>query len=159
MGAMKGPLGPTCEALVQQTPPGVCPVEAKWPKLILFPRLPPSCLVLKTYDYARHFLSACSRVLEGEASPKGVEYDGHYCAIGVYPIGVDPDHISVVCRTPAVHALSLSNSIVACARDKTLLALDMRRACFCAGWVWVVAHSQPRCLLGVRAPRPPGVLR
>lgn len=56
----------------------------------------------QTYDYARHFLSACSRVLEVESSPKGVEYHGHYCAIGVFPIGVDAEHISALCRSPSV---------------------------------------------------------
>jgi trehalose-6-phosphate synthase len=56
----------------------------------------------QTYDYARHFLSACSRVLEVEATPKGVEYDNHYCAIGVYPIGVDADHITTLCRSQPV---------------------------------------------------------
>jgi len=56
----------------------------------------------QTYDYARHFLSASSRVLEVNTSPKGVEYENHYCSIGVYPIGVDPDFIRKVCTMPAV---------------------------------------------------------
>lgn len=29
-----------------------------------------------TYDYARHFVSACTRILELEGTPEGVEYQG-----------------------------------------------------------------------------------
>ncbi len=52
----------------------------------------------QTYDYARHFLSSCSRVLGVEASPKGVEFRNRFTSLGVFPIGVDPDHfIRSVC--------------------------------------------------------------
>ncbi|KAH8066944.1 hypothetical protein JL721_7937 [Aureococcus anophagefferens] len=44
-----------------------------------------------TYDYARHFLSACSRVLDvSTTTPKGIEFGGRFCSIGVFPIGIDP---------------------------------------------------------------------
>jgi len=59
-------------------------------------------VAFQTYDYARHFLSACSRVLEIESSPKGVEYENHYCAIGVHPIGVDADYIRDQCKSEGV---------------------------------------------------------
>mmetsp|Transcript_10631 Transcript_10631/g.40041 ORF Transcript_10631/g.40041 Transcript_10631/m.40041 type:complete len:1009 (-) Transcript_10631:187-3213(-) len=49
-----------------------------------------------TYDYARHFLSSCSRVLEVDSTPRGVEYDNHFTAVGVFPIGIDPDFISAL---------------------------------------------------------------
>ncbi|KAF4323942.1 hypothetical protein BBO99_00002374 [Phytophthora kernoviae] len=45
-----------------------------------------------TYDYARHFIAACARVPGAQTSPKGVEHDDHFSAIGVFPIGIDPDH-------------------------------------------------------------------
>ncbi|CAM9645716.1 unnamed protein product, partial [Chrysoparadoxa australica] len=51
-----------------------------------------------TYDYARHFLSACSRVLEVECSPRGIEYRNHFMQLGVFPIGIDPDHVSLTIR-------------------------------------------------------------
>ncbi|KAL0585721.1 hypothetical protein ABG067_004645 [Albugo candida] len=61
-------------------------------KQILEGLLGADLLGFHTYDYARHFLSACSRIPETNSSPKGIEYDDHFSAIGVYPIGIDPDH-------------------------------------------------------------------
>lgn len=45
-----------------------------------------------TYDYARHFIAACARVPGASTSPKGVEHNDHFSAIGVFPIGIDPEH-------------------------------------------------------------------
>ncbi|TDH68828.1 hypothetical protein CCR75_006666 [Bremia lactucae] len=45
-----------------------------------------------TYDYARHFIAACGRVPGALTSPKGVEQGDHFSAIGVFPIGIDPEH-------------------------------------------------------------------
>lgn len=39
-------------------------------KLNFFPRS------FHTYDYARHFVSACTRILGLEGTPYGVEYQG-----------------------------------------------------------------------------------
>mmetsp|Transcript_19468 Transcript_19468/g.29583 ORF Transcript_19468/g.29583 Transcript_19468/m.29583 type:complete len:1022 (+) Transcript_19468:51-3116(+) len=56
-----------------------------------------------TYDYARHFLSACSRVLDlGTTSPKGIEFGSRFCSIGVFPIGIDPNQISNALGSRAV---------------------------------------------------------
>lgn len=44
-----------------------------------------------TYDYARHFLSSCTRILGLETQPNGIEFDGRYCQVGTYPIGIDPN--------------------------------------------------------------------
>lgn len=43
-----------------------------------------------TYDYARHFLSVCTRILGLEASPKGVKQRDHFSNVGIFPIGIDP---------------------------------------------------------------------
>ncbi|ORY30809.1 alpha,alpha-trehalose-phosphate synthase [Naematelia encephala] len=43
-----------------------------------------------TYDYARHFLSSCTRILGLQTMPNGVESDGRYCQVGTFPIGIDP---------------------------------------------------------------------
>lgn len=43
-----------------------------------------------TYDYARHFLSSCSRILALNTLPNGVEYEGRMVHVGTHPIGVDP---------------------------------------------------------------------
>ena len=56
-----------------------------------------------TYDYARHFLSACSRVLDvSTTTPKGIEYMGRFCSIGVFPIGIDPNQIRSALASRAV---------------------------------------------------------
>lgn len=44
-----------------------------------------------TYDYARHFLSSCSRMLGLVTSPNGVDFQGRNVAVGAYPIGIDPE--------------------------------------------------------------------
>ncbi|KZZ97037.1 alpha,alpha-trehalose-phosphate synthase [Ascosphaera apis ARSEF 7405] len=44
-----------------------------------------------TYDYARHFLSSCSRILGLSTTPNGVEFQGKIVAVGAFPIGIDPD--------------------------------------------------------------------
>ncbi|OXC67866.1 alpha,alpha-trehalose-phosphate synthase (UDP-forming) [Cryptococcus neoformans] len=44
-----------------------------------------------TYDYARHFLSSCTRILGLETQPNGIEFDGRYCQVGTFPIGIDPN--------------------------------------------------------------------
>ncbi|PHH74133.1 hypothetical protein CDD80_3292 [Ophiocordyceps camponoti-rufipedis] len=44
-----------------------------------------------TYDYARHFLSSCSRILGAATTPNGVEWNGRFVTVGAFPIGIDPD--------------------------------------------------------------------
>lgn len=43
-----------------------------------------------TYDYARHFLSACTRILGLPTQPNGIEFEGRYAQVGTFPIGIDP---------------------------------------------------------------------
>lgn len=43
-----------------------------------------------TYDYARHFLSACSRILKLNTLPNGVDFHGRMVHVGTHPIGIDP---------------------------------------------------------------------
>lgn len=43
-----------------------------------------------TYDYARHFLSACTRILGARTTPKGMELENHFTTVGVFPIGIEP---------------------------------------------------------------------
>ncbi|ODV90919.1 glycosyltransferase family 20 protein [Tortispora caseinolytica NRRL Y-17796] len=42
-----------------------------------------------TYDYARHFLSSCSRILGLKTIPSGVHYKGRMVAVAAFPIGID----------------------------------------------------------------------
>ncbi|RDL31794.1 Trehalose-6-phosphate synthase [Venustampulla echinocandica] len=44
-----------------------------------------------TYDYARHFLSSCSRILGTSTNPNGVEFNKRYVTVAAFPIGIDPD--------------------------------------------------------------------
>ncbi|KAK7690737.1 hypothetical protein QCA50_005836 [Cerrena zonata] len=44
-----------------------------------------------TYDYARHFLSSCTRILGLPTMPNGVEFEGRLAHVGTFPIGIDPD--------------------------------------------------------------------
>ncbi|KAK2784620.1 Trehalose-6-P synthase/phosphatase complex synthase subunit [Emmonsiellopsis sp. PD_33] len=44
-----------------------------------------------TYDYARHFLSSCSRILGLTTTPNGVEFQNKAISVGAFPIGIDPD--------------------------------------------------------------------
>lgn len=42
-----------------------------------------------TYDYLRHFISCCSRVLGLEGTPHGVEDHGHLTRVVACPIGIN----------------------------------------------------------------------
>ncbi|KAK9480040.1 glycosyl transferase [Lipomyces japonicus] len=42
-----------------------------------------------TYDYARHFLSSCSRILNLPTLPNGVVFNGKSITVGAFPIGID----------------------------------------------------------------------
>ncbi len=42
-----------------------------------------------TYDYARHFLSSCTRILGLPTMPNGAEFEGRYVHVGTYPIGTN----------------------------------------------------------------------
>ncbi|KIV96228.1 alpha,alpha-trehalose-phosphate synthase [UDP-forming] [Exophiala mesophila] len=44
-----------------------------------------------TYDYARHFLSSCSRILDLTTTPNGVEFGNKIVTVGAFPIGIDPE--------------------------------------------------------------------
>eukprot|EP00976_Prorocentrum_cordatum_P066929 1178509-Prorocentrum_minimum.AAC.2 len=41
---------------------------------------------LHTYDYARHFVSACTRILGLEGTPEGVEDNGQVTQLAVKPL-------------------------------------------------------------------------
>jgi len=43
-----------------------------------------------TYDYARHFLSSCTRILGLATMPNGVELEGRLAHVGTFPIGIEP---------------------------------------------------------------------
>lgn len=55
-----------------------------------------------TYDYARHFLSSCTRILGLETQPNGIEFEGRYAQVGTFPIGIDPWQFVDGVKSPAV---------------------------------------------------------
>ncbi|KAM5364888.1 hypothetical protein ACJZ2D_011295 [Fusarium nematophilum] len=55
-----------------------------------------------TYDYARHFLSSCSRILECPTTPNGVDWNGRFVTVGAFPIGIDPEKFVEGLKRPKV---------------------------------------------------------
>ncbi|KAF2420982.1 glycosyl transferase [Tothia fuscella] len=57
-----------------------------------------------TYDYARHFLSSCSRILALPTTPNSVTFQNRTITIGAFPIGIDPDKFSEGLKDPEVQS-------------------------------------------------------
>ncbi|XP_052114535.1 alpha,alpha-trehalose-phosphate synthase [UDP-forming] 1 [Arachis duranensis] len=55
-----------------------------------------------TYDYARHFVSACTRILGLEGTPEGVEDQGKLTRVAAFPIGIDSDRFIRALELPEV---------------------------------------------------------
>ncbi|CAN1167286.1 Alpha,alpha-trehalose-phosphate synthase [UDP-forming] 1 [Linum perenne] len=55
-----------------------------------------------TYDYARHFVSACTRILGLEGTPEGVEDQGRLTRVAAFPIGIDSDRFIRALELPKV---------------------------------------------------------
>lgn len=57
-----------------------------------------------TYDYARHFSSATSRILGLEGTPEGVENknNGSFTRVAAFPIGIDPGRFTAALGTDEV---------------------------------------------------------
>ncbi|CAM8988082.1 unnamed protein product [Rhodiola kirilowii] len=55
-----------------------------------------------TYDYARHFVSACTRILGLEGTPEGVEDHGKLTRVAAFPIGIDAERFTRALELPQV---------------------------------------------------------
>ncbi|KAL5839222.1 hypothetical protein ACOSQ3_011927 [Xanthoceras sorbifolium] len=55
-----------------------------------------------TYDYARHFVSACTRILGFEGTPEGVENQGKLTRVAAFPIGIDSERFIRALELPQV---------------------------------------------------------
>ncbi|KAI3675049.1 hypothetical protein L1987_84631 [Smallanthus sonchifolius] len=55
-----------------------------------------------TYDYARHFVSACTRIMGLEGTPEGVEDHGRLTRVAAFPIGIDADRFFHALQSPQV---------------------------------------------------------
>jgi len=74
-------------------------------KAILTGLLHCDLLGFHTYDYARHFLSSCSRILGLETTPGGVTFENRFVPVGVFPIGIDSEKFAKELRTEKVAKL------------------------------------------------------
>ncbi|CAK0785345.1 Trehalose-6-P synthase/phosphatase complex synthase subunit [Coccomyxa viridis] len=76
-----------------------------------------------TYDYARHFVSACTRILGLEGTPEGVEDNGSLTRVAAFPIGIDPERFARALEKPNVkaHIAQLLNRY---AGRKVMLGVD-----------------------------------
>ncbi|KAI9204829.1 glycosyltransferase family 20-domain-containing protein [Polychytrium aggregatum] len=71
-------------------------------KQILLGVLQSDLLGFHTYDYARHFLSSCTRILGLPTMPNGVEFEGRPVHIGTFPIGIEPNKWLEGLKRPSV---------------------------------------------------------
>ena len=55
-----------------------------------------------TYDYARHFLSVCSRTMGLDTRPNGVDFRGALVHVGTYPFSIDMTGFVKALRSRAV---------------------------------------------------------
>ncbi|KAL5736646.1 hypothetical protein ACOSP7_031108 [Xanthoceras sorbifolium] len=76
-----------------------------------------------TYDYARHFVSACTRILGYEGTPEGVENQGRLTRVAAFPIGIDSDRFIRALEVPQVqdHIKELKDTF---AGRKVMLGVD-----------------------------------
>ncbi|PRW61035.1 Alpha,alpha-trehalose-phosphate synthase [UDP-forming] 1 isoform B [Chlorella sorokiniana] len=76
-----------------------------------------------TYDYARHFVSACTRILGLEGTPSGVEDNGSLTRVAAFPIGIDPDRFTEALEMPEVKA-NIAQLLNRYAGRKVMLGVD-----------------------------------
>ncbi|GAM26721.1 hypothetical protein SAMD00019534_098960 [Acytostelium subglobosum LB1] len=71
-------------------------------KEILMGVLHSNLIGFHTYDYARHFFKACTRMVGLETAPNGVYLNGQFVPVGVFPVGIDPDKFFELLQTEKV---------------------------------------------------------
>ncbi|KAJ1721086.1 Trehalose-6-P synthase/phosphatase complex synthase subunit [Coemansia erecta] len=57
-----------------------------------------------TYDYARHFISSCARILGLQTTTNIVETETRMVQVGTFPIGIDPSKFAEALKTSEVQA-------------------------------------------------------
>lgn len=56
----------------------------------------------KTYAYARHFISSCTRMIGCESTLTGVNANGQIVSVGAFPIGIDVNRVRMYQSQPSV---------------------------------------------------------
>jgi trehalose-6-phosphate synthase len=70
-----------------------------------------------TYDYARHFISSCTRILGLEGTPEGVEDNGGLTRVAAFPIGIDPERFTAAMEDPEVQT-NVAKLLARCAQER-----------------------------------------
>lgn len=76
-----------------------------------------------SYDYLRHFSSACLRLLGFESQPGAIELPSRKVHLGVFPIGIDPDRFHTVLQSESCR-LNIDNLQKSFAGRKIILGVD-----------------------------------
>ena len=71
-------------------------------KQVLLGLLQSDLIGFHTYDYCRHFLSGCTRILGLSTLPNGVEFEGRLVHVGAFPIGIDPEKFTSGLQEPKI---------------------------------------------------------
>lgn len=84
-------------------------------------------VVFNHFDYIRHFLNVCTRMLGLESSPSRVEYNGRLISLGICPMGINPLKYEI---TPSVET-----QIAALKRQHTdvKIIVGVHKLDFCKG--------------------------
>lgn len=74
------------------------------PRLLIYDKFAYSTLIgffsrFHTYDYARHFVSACTRILGLEGTPEGVEDQGRLTRVAAVSPGLLVPNFTVWCKS------------------------------------------------------------
>ncbi|KAG7399644.1 hypothetical protein PHYBOEH_008287 [Phytophthora boehmeriae] len=77
----------------------------------------------QTYEYARHFQSACVRLLGLESSHKGVDFNGHFARVTICPVGIDADKYIALVQSEAVQE-QMKQLTTQFAGKKVILGVD-----------------------------------
>ena len=99
------------------------------------------------YDYARHFISSCTRILGLEGTPYGVEENGTLIRVAAFPIGINPDKFAVTLREPEVveHIGFLKKRCASTWWNTALTNLRFtHRCCVAACYVGAAVHCMGR---------------
>ena len=78
--------------LIVTTPTRILPVRQE----LLLGILHCDLIGFYTYDYGRHFLSSCTRILGLPTMPTGVEFCGRLVRVGTFPTGIEPTSFTEV---------------------------------------------------------------
>ncbi|KIZ00019.1 alpha,alpha-trehalose-phosphate synthase (UDP-forming), partial [Monoraphidium neglectum] len=76
-----------------------------------------------TYDYARHFISSCTRILGLEGTPEGVEDNGSITRVAAFPIGIDPERFTAALEAEEVQG-NIAKLLNRYAGRKVMLGVD-----------------------------------